>query len=203
MEVFRLAAPVFRAVGYRGATIKALAHAAHLSPAALYHYFPSKLALATYPLRRDNRHEAAGHIGRPAAQEPPLERISRHLDIFIHEAPTYLLAIDLAREAGVPFDGADRSRLFREGERALVPPMLAAAPALSESTALALADDILAILVAPAVTGLAGESDSIRERMVGLLRERLIAAGVEPAELHRAMRVREPASALVPLERAG
>ena len=33
-ELFRLAAPVFRAHGYRGSTIKALAHACHLSPAA-------------------------------------------------------------------------------------------------------------------------------------------------------------------------
>ncbi len=46
IEPFRLAAPVLRRHGYRGATIKALAHACHLSP-ALYHDFPSKAALAS------------------------------------------------------------------------------------------------------------------------------------------------------------
>ena len=68
VELFRLAAPVFRARGYREATIKELAHACHLSPAAVYHYFPSKLALATYLLRRDNSLEAAEPSLPPSAE---------------------------------------------------------------------------------------------------------------------------------------
>ena len=51
-ELFHLAAPVFRAHGYRGTTIKALSHACHLSPAGLYHYFDSKADLATYIVRQ-------------------------------------------------------------------------------------------------------------------------------------------------------
>ena len=51
-ELFALAAPIFRRHGYRGATIKALAHACGLSPASLYHYFRSKEEMATYLLRR-------------------------------------------------------------------------------------------------------------------------------------------------------
>lgn len=46
-ELFHLAALLFRTHGYRGATIKALAHACHMSPAAIYHYLPSKAAFAT------------------------------------------------------------------------------------------------------------------------------------------------------------
>ncbi len=51
-ELFASAAPVFRRYGYRGATIKALAHACGLSPASLYHYFGSKEEMATYLVRR-------------------------------------------------------------------------------------------------------------------------------------------------------
>ena len=51
-ELFALAAPVFRRHGYRGATMKALAHACGLSPASLHHYFGSKEELATYVVRR-------------------------------------------------------------------------------------------------------------------------------------------------------
>jgi AcrR family transcriptional regulator len=53
IELFKLAAPVFRQHGYPGSTIKALAHACHLSPASLYHYVPSKAAMATCLLDRD------------------------------------------------------------------------------------------------------------------------------------------------------
>ena len=42
MYLYVQAAPVFEEHGYKGATIKALAHACHLSPASLYHYFGSK-----------------------------------------------------------------------------------------------------------------------------------------------------------------
>jgi AcrR family transcriptional regulator len=202
--VFRLAAPVFRARGYRGATIKELAHAAHLSPAALYHYFPSKLALATYLLRRDNTPEAAVHTGaRPAGQEPPLERLSRHLDIFIDQLPFYLLAIDLAIEAGLSFDATARAGLFRQGERVLVPVLLDAVPAMSETVATETADAVLDLLVGPSVTGLATAPEAIRERQVGLLRERLVSHGVEPATFEAAMLVREPSPTISELERAG
>ena len=49
-ELVVLAAPVFERDGYRGSTMRALAHACHLSPAGLYHWFDSKAALATYLL---------------------------------------------------------------------------------------------------------------------------------------------------------
>jgi AcrR family transcriptional regulator len=204
VEVFRLTAPVFRARGYRGATVKELAHAAHLSPAALYHYFPSKLDLATYLRRRDNTPESATD-SRPApvGPEPPLEHLSRHLDIFIDQMPLYLLAIDLAEEAGFTFDQAARARLFREGERALVPVLLRAAPTMAEPVATETADAVLALLVGPSVTGLAGDPGTIRDRQMGILRERLLAHGVDPGAFEAAMQVRELPGGVPALAQAG
>ena len=67
-ELFKLAAPVFRAHGYRGATIKALAHACHLAPAGLYHYFASKADLATYVVRQPRLD------WRSVARRPPMDK---------------------------------------------------------------------------------------------------------------------------------
>src|SRR5664280_1631929 len=94
-ELFRLAAPVFRAHGYRGATIKALAHACHLSPAALYHYFPSKAAFATFLI------DKAPPAWDSTAIDPdivPLVQLRLTVDVVIDVLPTYLLAVDLARQ---------------------------------------------------------------------------------------------------------
>ena len=207
VELFRLAAPVFRARGYREATIKELAHACHLSPAGFYHYFPSKLALATYVLRRDNSPEAAEPSGLAAAEpEHPLGHVSRLLDIFLDQIPLYLLAIDLARDAGVAFDAEARGRLFSQGERSLVPLLAAAVPGLSLAESTGTAQALLALLVGPFLTGLDGSPAAIRERQVRLLRDRLLAQGVDSAAFESAMQVRELAPGVtdsVVLERTG
>ncbi len=49
-DLYVRAAPVFRAFGYRQVTMKALAHACGVSAPALYHYFPSKLDFALFPI---------------------------------------------------------------------------------------------------------------------------------------------------------
>jgi len=49
-ELYLRAAPILRTHGYRGSTLKALANACGLSISALNRYFPSKKALALFPL---------------------------------------------------------------------------------------------------------------------------------------------------------
>ena len=117
--------------------------------------------------------------------------------------PYYLLAIDLAIEAGLAFDGAARAGLFREGERALVPALLAAAPTMTEPAATETADAVLDLLVGPSVTGLATSPETIRERQVGLIRERLVSHGVELEAFEAAMLVRESLAAAPELRQAG
>jgi AcrR family transcriptional regulator len=98
-ELFKLAAAVFREHGYRGATIKALAHACHLAPAGLYHYFASKADLGTYVIRQPHLDWRSVYID-PAVD--PLRQLSGFLDLAILELPDFLLALDLAEELQLP-----------------------------------------------------------------------------------------------------
>jgi len=52
--LYAAARPVFERVGFRGSTVAELASAAGLRPASLYHYFPSKTALALFPLSEES-----------------------------------------------------------------------------------------------------------------------------------------------------
>ena len=49
-ELYHSAASLFENNGFRGVTVDALARACLLSPASLYHYFPSKASFALFPL---------------------------------------------------------------------------------------------------------------------------------------------------------
>ena len=50
LRIYRAAGPLILARGVRGTTIKAVAHAACLSPGGIYHYFASKHRLVLYGL---------------------------------------------------------------------------------------------------------------------------------------------------------
>ena len=113
-ELFALGAPVFRRHGYRGATIKALAHACGLSPASLYHYFGSKEEMATYLVRRPRMDWDSTWVD-PTTD--PLVQLAKLLDLSLAELPNHLLALRLADEvAGTPSDAGSHTRTFREGE---------------------------------------------------------------------------------------
>ena len=51
---FHRAAPLLRHEGYRNTTIKAAAGVCGVRPSTLYHYFPSKLAMALFPLSTES-----------------------------------------------------------------------------------------------------------------------------------------------------
>jgi AcrR family transcriptional regulator len=183
-ELFRLAAPVFRAHGYRGATIKALAHACHLSPAALYHYFPSKAAFATFlidekPLDWDST--------RIDPDIDPLVQLRLTVDVVIDVLPTYLLAVDLAREIGRPLSPPQLARFFGQGEAIFGRVTAAAAPELEPEAARELARRVLAIIVAGPTTCLAADPVSIRAAAIDVLRLHLVRAGVDMDRFERAM----------------
>ena len=54
-EIFRRARPLLEEFGYREVTVKQLARACHMSPAALYHWFPTKRDLVLYQLSPPDR----------------------------------------------------------------------------------------------------------------------------------------------------
>ncbi|HEX9043525.1 MAG TPA: helix-turn-helix domain-containing protein [Candidatus Limnocylindrales bacterium] len=182
-ELFKLAAPEFRQYGYRGATIKALAHACHLSPSALYHWFPSKAASATCLPR-----PAAKRLGCLAAgpDVSPLDQLAIVVELSIEELPDYLLAIELARELGRPLSGEQLGDVFEEGEALLGRLIAAAVPTQGEAAARELARRLLAILVAPHVTGLDPSLTAVRpSRRPPAFH--LLPAGIDPVAFDRAM----------------
>jgi AcrR family transcriptional regulator len=186
-ELFALAAPVFRRHGYRGATIKALAHACGLRPASLYHYFGSKEELATYLLRRPQMDWDSTWVD---PEMDPLVQLSQLLDLALTELPDYLLALRLADEiAGdVPGEGS-HARTFREGEAVFARLVAASAPELSRAAATRIARDALSAMVGSAVLGLDPEPEAaVRERVLAVLRFALVPAHVEPEGFDAAMR---------------
>ena len=183
-ELFRLAAPVFRAHGYRGATIKALAHACHLSPAALYHYFPSKAAFATFLIDEDRLDWDSTRI------DPDIDllvQLRLSVDLVIEVLPTYLLAIDLARQMGRPLVQPELARFFGQGEAVFGRVLVAAAPSLVPDEARELARRVLAIIVAGPTTGLAADPASDRATTIDLLRLHLVRVGVDGDRFDQAM----------------
>jgi AcrR family transcriptional regulator len=183
-ELVRLAAPVFRAHGYRGATIKALAHACHLSPAALYHYFPSKAAFATFLIDDDRLDWDSTRIDPDI---DPLAQLRMSVDLVIEVLPTYLLAIDLARQIGRPLGQPELARFFGQGEAIFGRVLAAAAPGLAPDEARELARRVLAMIVAGPTTGLAADPASVRATTIDLLRLHLARVGVDPDRFDQAM----------------
>jgi AcrR family transcriptional regulator len=177
-ELFSLAAPVFRRHGYRGATIKALAHACGLSPASLYHYFGSKEELATYVLRRPRMDWDSVWVD---PDTDPLVQLVQLLDLSLTELPDYLLALRLADEiAGTTPNTATHARLFREGEAVFARLVAASAPGMSRDVATRVARDALSAMIGSAVLGLDPEPEpAVRERVVAVLRAALVPWHVE------------------------
>ena len=175
-ELFRLAAPVFRAHGYRGTTIKALAHACHLSPAALYHYFPSKAAFATFLIDDDRLDWDSTRIDLDI---DPLAQLRMTIDLVIQVLPTYLLAVDLARQIGRSLSQPELARFFGQGEAIFGRVIAGVAPDLTPDEAREVARRVLAVLVAGPTTGLAADPVSVRATTIDLLRLHLVRIGVD------------------------
>jgi AcrR family transcriptional regulator len=184
-ELFALAAPVFRRHGYRGSTIKALAHACGLSPASLYHYFSSKEDLATYIVRRPRLDFDSTWVD-PTSD--PLLQLAQLVDLSLSELPNYLLALRLADEIGTPSDGGAQTRTFREGEAVFARLVAASAPAMTREEATQVARDALSAMVGSAVLGLDPEPEAaVRARVVAILRTALVPAYVDAQRFDSAM----------------
>ena len=185
-ELFKLAAPVFRALGYRDASIKALAHACHLSPAGLYHYFDSKADLATYIVRQPHLDWRAVHVD-PAVD--PLAQLRGMVDLAIRELPDFLLALDMAEELEVPGVARLRRGMFAEGCTVIGRYLAAVRPGMTPGAAKDLAGLVLALLVGSHEIGDAVPATvaTTRERIIRVLRAELVPIAVESARFDRAM----------------
>jgi AcrR family transcriptional regulator len=184
-ELFLLAAPVFERHGFRGATIRALAHVCHLSPAGLYHYFSSKEELATYALRSPRAGWDEAYI-RPDVD--PLVQLRQFLDMSVNAMPIYMLALRMLDEIGDPASEHLRAEAFRDGEATIGRFVHAAAPRLERDAALELSRHIIALLVGSAVSRLDADASVIRARVIGLLRAELVPGHIAADRLEQVFR---------------
>ena len=182
-----MAAPVFRRYGYRGATIKALAHACGLSPASLYHYFGSKEEMATYLVRRPRMDWDSTWVD-PATD--PLVQLAQLVDLSLSELPNYLLALRLADEIARTTSGdSAHGATFREGEAVFARLVAASAPEMSRDAATRFARDALSAMVGSAIVSLDPEPEAaVRERVMTVLRAALVPKHVEPQRFDATMR---------------
>lgn len=97
-DLFEAARPVFERSGFRHSTVAELAWTSRLRPASLYHYFPSKSAMALFPLTSDNGLCASWHAGLPTLPPDPLARLDALLDFVSIRVDSIGLALRLATE---------------------------------------------------------------------------------------------------------
>ena len=172
-ELFALTLPLFARLGYREVTLKELAEACHLSPASLYHYFPSKLDLALYPFTVEG--QGCDEFETRARLEPdPLITIRAWLDLAIAGMPTMEIAKRLAIEA-------DRSDVTAAAWRRILGTLAQqAAPQLDDERIGGLAEALMSVL-----SGGPGrvrpDPATIRAQVVAVLRGYLVPAGLHPA----------------------
>jgi AcrR family transcriptional regulator len=168
-ELFLRAAPVFRKRGYRGATLKELANACGLSIPGMYRYFPSKKALALFPLRSlyPELHGPEPQVGTG----DPLVHLSGWVDAAVSEMPNYLLALELAREAGLRPNEQRKADANLAAHVAILADLIRrAALHLGEQAARELASTMVNVALGAAVTGLRPDPDALRRELRALLR---------------------------------
>jgi ABC-2 type transport system permease protein len=185
-ELFKLAAPLFREHGYRGATIKALAHACHLTPAGLYHYFESKADFATYVIRQPHLDWRSVHVDPDI---DALEQLRDFIDLAVRELPDFLLAMDLAAELPLPGIAHIRKAMFGEGDAVFGRYLAAVRPGLTPEAARDLARLVLSLLVGSHEIGPGRATDAAttRDRIVRVLRSELVPLAADGARFDRVM----------------
>lgn len=185
MYLYVQAAPVFEKHGYRGATIKALAHACHLSPSSLYHYFGSKREMATYPLTSPALDWNNTYVD---PDMDPLEQLQVMLGMATAMLPIWTLALRMHEEIEGRIDDRVRGEGFRQGEAVFGRLIQATAPAMDRAAAERLARDVLASLAGTAFAALDGDIMTVqRERMVSVLRGGLVPDHVDAERFDRIM----------------
>lgn len=186
-ELFAIAAPLFARLGYREVTLKELAEACHLSPASLYHYFPSKLDLALYPFTVEG--QGCDEFEARARLEPdPLVTIRNWLETAIAGIPQFELAQRIAMEAERPdVTGAAWRSAVARWRRILGTLAQQAAPQLGDEQVGSLAEALLSVL-AGGPGRVRPDPETIRAQVVAVLRGYLVPAGLHPARFEAAFR---------------
>lgn len=185
LELYVKAAPLFRALGYRQVTMKALAHACGLTAPALYRYFPSKLDFATFPLAPAPEGTCAHLLARAADRhEDGLLRIRAVLESAVMHVGLAALAFDLAIQAGVDEPPGDLGERLRAVEESVTEVVLSCMPKL-EGRARDLVHSIVSLVLAAGATRSLPSAEDMWRQAVPIARAYLVGAGVDPARFDR------------------
>jgi AcrR family transcriptional regulator len=160
-ELWRQVRPELEQRRYRGLTIKLLARACNLSPAALYHYFRSKEDFVFFPLRAESEYCERQTAPLEALPPDPDIRLRAAIRLAVSAHVDLSLAAELAAEAG-------RLDLYRpyllehyDGARATLVDMLRCArPSIDMLTASETADKIVALIAGWYWSGRPGGQDA-------------------------------------------
>jgi AcrR family transcriptional regulator len=188
-RIFRLAAPLLRANGYRGTTLKSLSRSIRLAPSSLYHYFTSKRALALFPLTDENDICARLHASFAVApKDDPLAPVRVLVDYWTGELPDLLLAVDLAREVGAEdWALAQMKQMYGYGLEIISLVIRSAAPTFGDENAREVGRVLMSMLAGSPITDMNASPVALRRHAVGVLRQYLIPAGVNPVDFDAAV----------------
>jgi AcrR family transcriptional regulator len=169
VELYARAMPVFELHGYRGSTLKALAHASGLSIPGIYRYFPSKRAFALFPLR------ALYPALHPPDPNPADFNAVDYLAIWVEAASSTsranVLAVRLALETGLTDEEQRRNEVnLARHIDGLAGAVERASPRLRPEAARQVAATMVDLALARALTGIAPDARQLRRDLVVLLR---------------------------------
>lgn len=174
-EIYRRARPLLEEFGYREVTVKQLARACHMSPAALYHWFPTKRDLVLYPLSSPDRNGRCELLRRRLSGETdPLRCLRAWIDFVLEERDGVILALRLAPEAvaaGVlSRPGGDIGLSLDE----TAPFVVSLVDDITREQAEDLVRELFAVAMAPALAGRPVPRDVAAAHAVRLLRRHLV-----------------------------
>jgi AcrR family transcriptional regulator len=161
-ELWRQVRPELEARRYHGLTIKLLARACNLSPAALYHYFRSKDDFVFFPLSAQSEYCERQTAPLDALPPDPDIRLSAAIRLAVSAHVDLSLAAELAAEAG-------RLDMYRpyllehyDGARNILVDMLRCArPYVGLTTASEAADRIIALIAGWYWSGRPGGQEAV------------------------------------------
>jgi AcrR family transcriptional regulator len=181
-RIFRQAAPIFRAKGYRSAKLALISQAVGMAPASLYYYFPSKRELALFPLSPEN--DICGRMHASLALVPPdrpLEPLRILVDYWTDELPDILLANRLADSIGCGRWAMDRMHeMYEFGLDLIASVVRRAAPSYTIEQAQEIGLVLMSMLSGSSIADLDTNPGRLREQAVGVLRRYLTPDGVAP-----------------------
>ncbi len=185
-ELYRSAAPLFEYYGFRGVTVDALARACLLSPASLYHYFPSKLSLALFPFSHANGLCREWQRRLQAMPNDPLVRLHGVLDFLTDVSDDVRLAVRLSREIGGDERYArDVARSMAEARADFSMIARSIDPAVTDERSSDLFAGLVAVIVG-AVPGTYGNAAGLRRRLGDVARGWVASLGVPSSDFDAA-----------------